>query len=417
MSKRSAPTAPERFPTSVAPVGTVTGTCCPKFAGTPKWWGAGAETTSSKASARSWVVDPIRPAPTDFGWDNRTNIPTSSNRGSQEYWTRPGAPGTSGGRRDLDGSTWVGVGVGATAEVELKFVGQAGAACIGNVSIAVDDAAKATVTPTSFGTASARLVITGVAAGECTVTLSCAGAPIGWCHVAVYTPRVANLTIWRVNLQDAAGTTNLTSNAAFSAGDVTTVRTTMDDCYGQCAVTWAVTNGGILTYTTPGSVTAYNQSLKKNIAPNSARRSTLFSDIAAANPAAAAPPALNLYYVEPLVFDAGVSRYSKSGGVANGIPANEAMIYAPMSGSWGLSLLPHELGHCLGLFHPNDSNSSTSQLPDNFRLPLVADPSGSGTVNCMYSDHINLMGYGAEPPPLSAMRYGQWETVQATLGP
>ena len=417
MSKRVTPTPHQRYPGSVPPSGTVTGTCCPKFAGTPKWHGAAGEVTSRNASVRSWVVDPIRAVPTTFGWDDRTNLPNAGDRGSHEYWLRPGAPGTSGGSRDRDGSAWVSVGVGGTGKVEIRFAGHASTSCISNVSVAVSDPAKATVTPTAYAGASVRMIVTGVAAGECTVTFSCNGAPIGWFHVAVYPPRTANLSIFRVNLTDAAGTTNLTTDTPFSASDVTRVRDTMNDVYAQCAVSWNITNGGVITYTTPGSVSAYNASLKVNSAPDRSERGTFFSDATAANPAAAAAPAYNLYYMQPRVFGTGVTRYTKSGGVADGIPSNRALIYAPLGGSWGRSLLPHEIGHCLGLYHPNDNNSSSSQMPDNFRLPLVADPSGSGTVNCSFDDHINLMGYGADPPPMSAMRYGQWETVQGTLSP
>jgi len=81
-------------------------------------------------------------------------------------------------------------------------------------------------------------------------------------------------------------------------------------------------------------------------------------------------------------------------------------------GTWGLTLLTHELGHCVGLYHPNDTSDSAGlakQLPDNFRLPLVTGANG------MQDDHINLMGYGADPAPGASLRYGQWDVVQTRL--
>jgi hypothetical protein len=47
------------------------------------------------------------------------------------------------------------------------------------------------------------------------------------------------------------------------------------------------------------------------------------------------------------------------------------MVFANIGSAWDRTLLPHELGHNLGLFHPNDGRSAANQLPDNFRLPMV----------------------------------------------
>jgi hypothetical protein len=44
---------------------------------------------------------------------------------------------------------------------------------------------------------------------------------------------------------------------------------------------------------------------------------------------------------------------------------------------------------------------------------MVTTNTGGNSDNVMYSDHINVMGYGAGPPPNSALRYGQWSIVQS----
>jgi len=412
MTKRTAPADTSGTPAEAPAPEDTTGTCCPKIVGTPKWHGAPAKSTSAYATARGWTVNTIHVVPTSFGWDDRTNMPASADRGTKEYWLRGGAPGTSGGKRDLDGSSWVGVGVGKKGSVELVFTGQTSTGCIANATIEVDDPAKAKVSPTNFTAASAKLEIEGLAAGECTVTLKCNGTELGWCHVRVFTPRTAEVNIYRANLTSADGTTDLTSKAAFTAAEIATLKSELDNVYAQCAVTWTVNSGGVLTFKTAAARTAYNATLKKNIAPSGANRTALFTACEAANSAPSAAPKMDLYYVEPLEFDTGVAGYTRSGGVADGIPSYRAMIYAPPMGTWGLTLLTHELGHCVGLYHPNDTSDSAGlakQLPDNFRLPLVTGANG------MQDDHINLMGYGADPAPGASLRYGQWDVVQTRL--
>ncbi len=400
----------DRFPDSAAPVGTVASTCCPTMAGMPRYWSGTGPVTAAAPATTEAVDTSVVSCPTTFGFDDRTNMPEPDDRGSKEYWNRSGAPGTSGGRRDLDGSTWVCVGVGGTADVEIRFIGHSGLACIGNVSITVDDPSKATVNPTAFTAQSTKLTIQGVAEGECTITASCNGAPIGWCHAAVYNPGVATVSVWRVNLQDASGA-NLTSADAITAADITAILTNLNQVYGQCAVSWTVRRRGTITYSTERSIRNYNNTLAKNIAPLDVY-SEFFDDFAA-NSILSPAPGLDLYLFEPRSFTAPATTYDKAGGIANGIPSRQCMIFASISSPWGMTLLPHELGHNLGLFHPNDSHSASSQLPDNFRLPMVTTNTGGNSDNVMYSDHINVMGYGAGPPPNSALRYGQWSIVQS----
>ena len=403
MSKRISPVPLDHFPASIAPVGSVVAVCCPQMAGVPTWWDT-SPVTQIDNNLRGWTVDNVVISPGTFGFDDRTNIPKASDRGTKEYWNRSGAPGSPAGRLENDGASWVSVPTGGTAEVELTFVGQAGASCISNASVTVDFARMATIAPTTFTTASNKLTVTGVLEGECTVTVSCGGKPIGWFHVAVYDPKIVNVTVWRVNLTNAAGTTDLTSAAPLSASDMATIQNTLDTVYAQCTVSWNVTNGGVITYTNPVSVTLYNNTFAQNISP-----SGRFIPLIAAQHSPATLPNRNVYYLQPLSFASGTRGYTASGGTADGIPSASCTVYAPITSNWGRGLLAHELGHCLSLYHPNDSRASSSQLPNNFRLPLA----GRKDNNVMYSDHINMMGYGAGLSPSSSIRYGQWKAIRA----
>jgi hypothetical protein len=357
------------------------------------------------------VVEPLEKAPTTFGWDDRTNLPAQADRTTKEYWNRPGAPGSSGSNRDLDGSIWVAVTAGKTADIDLRFVGQSGPSCITNVTAIVDSASVATVSPTTYASTNTRLTVTGVGAGETSVKLKCNGAEIGWFHIVCHAPKTASMVVYRINLRGASVPgpggpipgPSLTPATPFTAADMTAIKTDMDNVYAQAGITWNVTYGGVITYTTADSVAAFHASLGAGSAPNTAQFGKFITDIGAnlptAAPAGRAPR--RLYYLE------APPGYSQSGGRANGIPSNDCLIYAPWNGNWGRQLLVHELGHNVGLYHPNDPRSAATQLPDNFRLPLALSTSGAAS-NCMFSDHHNIMGYGCDEPPGSAIRYGQW---------
>lgn len=125
------------------------------------------------------------------------------------------------------------------------------------------------------------------------------------------------------------------------------------------------------------------------------------------------PAIRDVYYFEPLIFAVAGTQYGASGGVANGIPANECFVYAPITSDFGLNIVGHELGHTVGLHHPNYAPAVVSQLPDNFRLPLITQ--GGSVQNAMYSDHNNMMGYGAWYADDYTTRYEQWKVIRANL--
>ena len=409
MSTSTSPTPAASFPTTVPPVGSVSGTCCPKFAGVPKYHGAANPSQSTWSSRRGWTVESTLKAPTSFGWDDRTNLPAQADRGTDEYWNRSGAPGAPSGRRDKDGSVWVGVKVNQTAQIDLRFVGQAGLPCIGNVSVDIGNTSVATVLPTSYTTPTTVLSVKGQGAGETTVTLKCNGKAIGWFHVICHTAKTAALKVFRVNLKDAAGA-DLTPATAFTAANITAIKRDMDNVYNQAGITWTISNGGVISYTTTQSVSIFNSTLGANTAPTRAQFRNLLTDFQANLPtgtAASSTGARHLFFFE------GPSSYRKSGGRANGMPSNDCIVYAPWSGNWGRLILVHEVGHNVGLYHPSDSNSTPNQLPDNFRLPLVS--SGGSSQNCMFSDHHNVMGYGCDQPPGSAIRLLQWKAARQNV--
>ena len=404
MTKRVSPIPIDRFPASAAPVVRVTATCCPRMAGMQRYWSSLGPVTAQAVNRSGGAVDPIVSCPTTFGFDNRTNLPKPDDRGTKEYWNRPGGPGTSGGRRDLDGSTWVCVGVGGTAELEVRFVGHSGVACIKNVSIAVDDASKVTVTPLRFAAQSVRLAIQGVAAGECTITVRCNGAPIGWCHAAVYRPARGLVTLKRVVLMSGTGSNarSLTWSVPITGWRAGTIKQGLDLVYGQCAVSWDVMVGPSIVYSTPRSVSYFNASVGQGKFPSAAGYKQFLMDIMAADRAPSAAPVIDLFYLTP------PDRSRIGGAAVGGIGSYQSILFTDATPD---DVLPHEVGHNLGLYHPDQAPAR--QLPDNFRLPMVG--TSRIAARTMFSDHINLMGYAASTAPDAALRYGQWKEIRSRI--
>lgn len=384
--------------------------CCPGCAPIKTHWsGSGPETGAPPNSRNLSSFDPTTlPVPVTFGFDNRTNIPAAADRGKNEYWNKPGGPGAPSGRRALDGSAWVSVAIGATAEIEVQFKGYGTSFCITNASVEVDTPGLVSVTPTSFGAKSAKMTIKGLAEGECTVKLMCQSKPIGWCHVAVYARRTSVIRLVRVNLTDATGA-SLTSAVPFTAAEIATVKAMLDKNYAASAVEWDLIDGGVFTYSTAASIGEYHASMAQGNMPD---YNVLFPDVIA-NVPKLGPAIRDVYYFEPLIFAVAGTQYGASGGVANGIPANECFVYAPITSDFGLNIVGHELGHTVGLHHPNYAPAVVSQLPDNFRLPLITQ--GGSVQNAMYSDHNNMMGYGAWYADDYTTRYEQWKVIRANL--
>lgn len=384
--------------------------CCPTCAPIKTYWSGGGPETGPAPNIMNWPsVDPTTlPVPATFGFDNRTNIPAAADRGKNEYWNKPGGPGAPSGRRALDGAAWVSVAIGATAEIEVQFKGHGASFCITNASIEVDTPGLVNVTPTSFAANSAKMTIKGVAEGECTIKLMCQSKPIGWCHVAVYAKRICKIRLLRINLIDTDGT-SLTSAAPFAAGEIATVKAMLDKNYAASAVEWDLTDGGVVTYSTTASIEEYYASMAQGMAPNS---EILFSDMITQVPIRI-ETVRDVFYFEPVAFTGGTTDYRASGGVANGIPATECLVYPPIVSEFGLNIVAHELGHVLGLHHPDNAPYVVSQLPDNFRLPIITKDGWSK--NTMYSDHNNMMGYGAWLADNYTTRYEQWKVIRANL--
>lgn len=392
-------------------VEAVNAVCCPAVASTPTFWQGGGPVHAQASNKRGLSVDYTNGvAPYTCGFDNRTNLPYFADRGINEYWCRADSPGAPAGRNALDGAAWVGVTIGKPASVEVKFAGYGGA-CIANVTVEIDDPSKASVSQTSFATQSAQMTINGLAEGECTIKLICQGKPIGWCHVAVFPPIRGSVRLWRVNLKSITGE-DLTSAAPITPAQVKLLRRTLNTAYAQCGVSWNVSVAPVVTYTSPISVAIYDTSMRHGLFP--LEQWEVLMDEAQKASGKSSAPTRDVYYLEPVAFEGGKNVEDlPHGGVARGMPSYEAMIYSPIDTIWGQNLIGHELGHNLGLYHPAHEGAVESQLPDNFRLPLAT--LGGQPFNAMYSDHANMMGYGARVPPDYTLRYHQWNVIRANV--
>lgn len=90
-------------------------------------------------------------------------------------------------------------------------------------------------------------------------------------------------------------------------------------------------------------------------------------------------------------------------GAATGIPATDLFLFTLLSSI--RDHIPHELGHIMGLRHPNDPGIG-GQLPEH--VLKSTDPAS----NISSSDPDNMMGYG---PSQTNLVYAQWNALRSIL--
>lgn len=355
-----------------------------------------------------------------YGYDGLSNIHAPP--AFPAYWTA--LPGdVPGDKTTRDGSAWVSVPVGGQTEVDISFLGSV--ACIGNCTYEVDPGGVAQLADPAPTAAKQSITIIGLSAGEASLKVKCEGRFLGyiriWCQVMLTIEvGVGTIRCTSEGLSLLDGQPLRIPQQGYVQPAAAHVESLLNLVMRQALVTCRVTDIGeadFMSLPAPEKSEAQGYVFDNRIAffnqigmPSFTRNALENKDewdrvkVAVADLArrmVGGGKRFNIWY---MVSDRPLTDRGSTGEVVS-IPGGDLFLFSDEADDE--DVIAHELGHLLGLYHPEDA-SIGSQIPQHLRATETP------FFNLYNEDPLNVMSYSLTQLTLL---YSQWVTIRNTLVP
>lgn len=374
-----------------------------------------------QAVAFSFLPQPGR---STYGFDAISNAGAVA---TDDYWDPPEKKKTLQGRETRDGAAWVSVPVGGETVLNISLMGCASAV---SCTFEVEPASVAVVVdPKPAGNLDA-LTIKGLAEGEASLKVMCRGTLVGYFHIWCKKMATIRIGVGAIHVTSskhtdpASGAAISTPVFPMSTADLAQLKAKLDEIYRQALIEFEIRSLGVVDFDhTPEKLKRNAQELILD-GPNS-----VFDGSGDLRLHSARNDKDFIRWMEAINALGNLARMRTGGygsysvwfvpqpdqgtldvvGYSDAIPGRNVYVFELPPDA--LDTTAHELGHLMGLQHPNVFSTTEKATVDahEAQYPAHLRYSDINKDNWHLDDPKNLMGYNG--PNNYDLLYRQWKAL------